>query len=81
MLCVTVKVELLVLCGLSHYLLLPWSGGLTDTQQDWQQRAATLTLLLQRNLHDFVMLSHHLVRHDDHHQMQTPTSSLLHNGR
>ena len=49
--------ELLVLRALSHYLMLPWSGGLPDSQQDWPERAARLTLLFQRNLHDYTMLA------------------------
>jgi len=74
-----VKVELLVVRALSHYLLLPWAGGLTDTQQDWPQRSARFTLLLQRTLHDYVMLSHQLVRQDQQHS-QTPPANLLHSG-
>ena len=46
--------------ALSHYLMLPWSGGLPDSQQDWPERAARLTLLFQRNLHDYTMLARHL---------------------
>jgi len=64
-------VELLVVRALSHYLLLPWAGGLSDTQQDWQQRSATLTLLLHRTLRDFMMLSHQIVR------QQAPSADML----
>lgn len=46
--------------ALSHYLMLPWLGGLPDSQQDWPERAARLTLLFQRNLHDYTMLARHL---------------------
>lgn len=77
-----VQVELIVLRALSHYLLLPWSGGLTETQQDWQQRSARLTLLLQRTLHDYVLLAHQLAR-PDHQQQQhvpTPPTDLLDSG-
>jgi len=79
-----VQVELIVLRALSHYLLLPWFGGLSDTQQDWQQRSARLTLLLQRTLHDYVVLAHQLVRPDHHQQQQqhvsTPPADLLNRG-
>jgi len=81
-----VKVELLVLRSLSLYLLLPWSGGLTDDQQDWQERSARFTLLLQRTLHDYVILSHQITRpHHHHHQQQqqqtqAPSADLLHSG-
>jgi len=54
------QVELLVMRALSHYLMLPWSGGLPDSEQDWPERAARLTLLFQRNFHDYTMLAKHL---------------------
>ena len=66
-----------MLRALCHYLLLPWSGGLTDSEQDWQQRSATLTLLLQKSLHDFTTLSHQLIR-TEHHQQHA--LELLHTG-
>jgi len=77
--CVCVKVELLVLRSLSHYLLLPWSASPLDTQ-DWEQRSARLTLLLQRTLHDYVMLSHQLIS-THHHHHQAPPAQILLSGR
>jgi len=68
--CVGVEVELLVVRALSHYLLLPWSGRLSDADQQWDERSARFTVLLQRTLHDYIVLSHQLIRLDQHHHHQ-----------
>jgi len=78
---VCVKVDLLVLRALSLYLLLPWSGGLTDAQQDWQERSARLTLLLQRTLRDYVIVSHQILKTSQQQQRtQPPLADLLSSG-
>ena len=66
--------------ALAHYLMLPWTGGLTDSQQDWMERAARLTSLFQRTLHDYTMHAHQLLRPQSTPEHSTVSAAVLEQG-